>query len=172
LRHIWHLATRFFGVVFAPPLKPGEQAWVSRILNGDEARLFWDQQAIDQRHAHTVAMRVAAAEVPTNATHAALLHDVGKRHSRLGPVGRSLATVADGLRLPMPMRWRSYLDHGALGARDLRAIGADPLAIAFAEGSSGVDPETLALLRAADDGVLKASSSDPAGNTMPPEVKR
>jgi hypothetical protein len=146
---------------------------VSRILDGDEARLFWDQQAIDQRHAYTVAVRVAeAAAGQTNAMAAALLHDVGKRHSRLGPIGRSLATVADSLRLPMPARWRSYRNHGAVGAHDLRAIGADPLAIAFAGGDDGGDPVTLALLRAADDGLLKASASAAAGNTMPPEVKR
>lgn len=146
---------------------------MSRILDDDAARLFWDQQAIDQRHAHTVGVRIAGvAEAPRNATAAALLHDVGKRHSRLGPLGRSLATVADALHLPMPMRWRSYRNHGALGARDLHAIGADALAIAFAGGEEGADPATLALLRAADDGVLKASVSGPAGNTMPPEVEQ
>jgi hypothetical protein len=97
---------------------------------------------------------------------------VGKRHSRLGPIGRSLATVADAFRLPMPIRWRAYRNHDAVGAEDLRAIGADELAIAFAGGTEGSDPAKLALLRAADDGVLKAPVSARAGNTMPPEVNR
>ncbi len=173
LRRIQHLVTRFFGAVFSRPLRPSEQEWVSRHLGGSEARLFWDQQAIDQRHAHTVAVKVSeAGQANVNAVAAALLHDVGKRHSRLGPIARSLATVADVAHLPLPERWRIYRDHGTVGAQDLESIGADALAVAFAAGAEGSDPATMSLLRAADDGVLKAPVSDDSGNTMPPEVSQ
>jgi hypothetical protein len=128
-----HLSRRFFEVVRARPLTPRQQAEVTAWLAPPERALFWDQAAADQRHAYEVARRVRARlgedEV---ATRAALLHDVGKRHVRMGAVSRTLATVGAVARLPLPASWRRYRDHEALGAADLEAIGADPLVVAFA----------------------------------------
>ena len=155
------------------PLGPAAQDEVNRILSTAEARLFWEQQSIDQRHAYEVAKRVGSALGSNHdAIAAALLHDVGKRHSRLGPVARSLATVCAKLRLPMPASWQQYEAHAAIGASDLSAIGAGELAIAFAAGTPYGEKRVWEVLVAADDGRLKASESAGLGNTIPPEVSR
>ena len=188
LRQLWHLITRFVGVVTSRPLGPRAQESVTRVLGETEAAVFWQQQSIDQRHAYEVAARVADSVGEDHpAVVAALLHDVGKRRSRLGAVERSLATVTSLARLPMPGRWKSYLDHGEIGARDLEGIEAHPLAVAFARGkpTGGVDAEAWSVLEAADDssglatghrvsaiGKGKAPANDGSGNTMPPEVTK
>ena len=171
LYRFWHLVTRFFGVLGSRRLSPEEQGKVNSVLAPPEARLFWDQQPIDQRHAYEVAERARMMlGDDVAAIRAALLHDVGKRHSRLGPVSRSLATVFGGLRLPMPDTWRRYREHGPLGAADLRAIGAERLSVAFAEGVSAGDPVVWQALVTADDGKVKALETGSSGNSMPPEV--
>lgn len=151
-----HLIVRFFGVLISRPLSPVDQEWVSSLLSRDEADLFWDQHSIDQRHAFMVARRVEEELGEDRvALVAALLHDVGKRHSDAGPLGRSLATVLDALRLPLPADWQRYRDHGELGAVDLEHIGSTPLAVAFARGivpgDESLDRATWDLLMAADD---------------------
>ncbi len=186
LRQLWHLITRFFGVVTSRPLGPKAQESVSRALGAQESVVFWDQQAIDQRHAYEVARRVAARIGWAHAgVAAALLHDIGKRHSRLGAIERSMATVAGVVHLPMPQRWETYRDHGEIGASDLEAIAAHPLAVAFARGepTRGVDTEIWGVLQAADNASglgnrrraskwrsRKALDNEVSGNTMPPEV--
>ena len=130
-----HLVTRFLGVLRSKPLGPEAQAEVSDWLHDAAAALFWEQDSIDQRHAYEVAQRVRTSTNHNQAAvTAALLHDVGKRHSNAGPLGRSLATILDSLHLPLPADWRRYRDHEALGAADLQRLGADSLAIAFARG--------------------------------------
>lgn len=177
LRHWWHLAGRFFGAVLGKPLDPRQQDEVRQMLTSAEAELFFRQQPIDQRHAFDVARRVRAA-VPGNddAVAAALLHDVGKIHSHLGPVARSLATVMDMAHLPLRARWRAYRDHGALGADDLTAAGARSLAVALAAGTPAGDPEVWAALVAADNAVgpVRAQTTEMGSirNSMPPEVER
>ena len=152
-----HLVKRFFEVVTSRALSPSEQAWVNRALRVDLAVLFWQQAPIDQRHAYEVAQRTEAMLGEDNAAlTAALLHDVGKRHSRAGATGRSLATVLDFLRLPLPADWRRYRDHEQLGAADLAECGADPLAVAFAAGrrpgADEVEARVWDALIAADNG--------------------
>ena len=143
-RHVRHLVTRFFGVVMSTRLGPNAQYEIAALLNATEADLFWRQQPIDQRHSFQVAQRVAAT-VGANreAMAAALLHDVGKAQSNVGPIGRSLATVLDALHLPLPDRWRRYRDHGALGAAELERIGASRLAVSFARGDRGTDQDPV-----------------------------
>lgn len=156
LRQSRHLVSRFLGVVTSKRLSPEAQDEVNEILAPDAANLFWDQPAIDQRHAYDVSQRVRSTlGDDASALEAALLHDVGKRHSNLGAVTRSLATVFDATHLPMPTNWRRYRDHGLLGALDLVAIGADPLAVAFARGTieptEVIDQRVWDALVAADD---------------------
>jgi putative nucleotidyltransferase with HDIG domain len=151
-----HLIRRFFGALLSRRLGPEEQAWVNRILRADLARLFWQQAAIDQRHAYEVARRTEQALGPDiSALTAALLHDVGKRHSRAGVIGRSLATITDTLRLPLTADWRRYRDHEQLGAKELAERGADPLAVAFAAGlrppADEVETEVWEALISADN---------------------
>lgn len=141
-------------MMVAKPLSPREQGAVADALRPGEARLFWDQDVCDQRHALQVAGRTKSLGDP-RVFNAALLHDVGKRHVRMGAVSRTLATVLDLLGLPMPDEWKTYRTHGSLGAADLDRVGASPLAIAFARGDAappaGIDEGAWQSLRRADD---------------------
>ena len=151
-----HLVRRFWGFVTARPLSPAEQMEVARLLDGSTLRLFYLQQAADQRHAFTVAERVRPGIKDRSAVlKAALLHDVGKTEVRLGAIGRSAATVLDAMGVRLPARFARYRRHGAIGAELLEKAGCDPLTVAFARGhpgpvSDGVDPETWEALAEAD----------------------
>ena len=130
---------------------------VAQLLPPASARLFFAQNAMDQAHALEVARRVQA-EVPerSDLIRAALLHDVGKRHAGLGVIGRSIASMLAILRLPKPRRARAYLDHGRLGAKDLKDVGEGDLVIRFAGGHHGpapadVEPAAWRVLEDADD---------------------
>lgn len=70
----------------------------------------------------------------------ALLHDVGKAHTTLGAVGRSVATMLDVVGAPLLPAMAVYRDHGALGAEALARIGADALTIDFARRHPDPDP--------------------------------
>jgi hypothetical protein len=158
IRRFAHLATRFLGFLRARPLTPAEQANVAHHLAPMLGELFWSQQPQDQRHAleclrHVVTARPGRLDL----ARAALLHDVGKRHARLGVLGRSTATLLESLHFPTPGRFGVYLRHDALGAADLEAAGADRLSIAFAASHRGrrppeIDPDDWTVLRAADGG--------------------
>lgn len=156
LAHGGHLVRRFFGFITAQPPGPTDQDFVARYLDGPCARVFWEQQHADQRHAVDVARRVAAT-LPDDdgAVRAALLHDVGKRNSDTGAVTRSIATVLDAMRLPITPRMGAYRRHGPIGADELEGIGCDPLAVAFARhhpgpAPDGIDPARWAALLDAD----------------------
>ncbi len=154
---IKHLAGRFFEVLSARPLSPREQGEVEALLRPGERDLFWEQPVADQRHGLEAARRVLAVRPGDRSlARAALLHDVGKRHAGLGIIGRSLASGLElvGLRPPVEA-WRRYLDHGALGAADLEAVGAEPIVVSFARHHHGgrpesVGPEDWAVLGSAD----------------------
>ncbi len=156
VQNVKHLVTRFFGALTSSLLGPVAQAEISEVLPRDQAALFWEQDQIDQRHAYEVAVRVRQSIGDDPAAFvAALLHDVGKRHSNAGPIGRSLATVLDSVRLPLPADWRRYRDHGVIGAADLQEVGADGLAVAFAkgdrDGDDSIDADVWAALVEADN---------------------
>jgi hypothetical protein len=100
----------------------------------------------DRRHAVGVARRTEQALGP-RATRAvlaaALLHDVGKIDSGLGPVRRAVATVAGlvwGHATAAGWRTRGgfvgrtgrYLSHDAIGADMLAAAGSDGLTVTWA----------------------------------------
>lgn len=145
LRDLPHLARRFFGHLGAASLTPSEQAAVRSALDEERlASLFFRQTAPDQRHALRVAQRFREM-MPDHRSgfRAALLHDVGKAEAPAGAIGRSLATVADELSIPLPGSWRTYRDHGPLGAEALEAAGADDLAVAFARHHPGPVPPSV-----------------------------
>lgn len=157
-RHVLHLVRRFFGVITASPLTSDERLEVEQWLTAGDRELFWCQAPADQRHALQTARRVIRSYPGRcDAIRAALFHDVGKAESRLGPVRRSLATVGAALRLPLPARWRTYVDHGPVGAEKLALTGAEALVVAFARVHPGPAPEGFdgdvwqALLDADDD---------------------
>ena len=107
--------------------------WVKEFLTSPEWSAFSEQSIADQRHGYAAA-RVVDAALDTNpsAVRAALLHDIGKRHARLGLPGRVLASVAIRLRLPLWRRARIYRDHGPIGSHELSNWGAESLVVEFA----------------------------------------
>jgi len=154
--HLAHLARRFAGAVRRGPLGPAEQAEASRLLRGEERKLFWRQAAADQRHALDCA-RALLDRAPGrfDLARAALLHDVGKGAARLGTPGRVLATGLSLLHLPTPGRLGVYVAHGPGGADELAALGAEPLVVTYARHHHAarppsVPPEDWDLLGAAD----------------------
>ncbi|MGH8950669.1 MAG: HDIG domain-containing metalloprotein [Acidimicrobiia bacterium] len=152
-----HLTRRFFDVLSAQPLDAAEVAAVELWLDPGQAHIFFSQPDPDQRHGFDAATVVLAAETTDPAVlRAALLHDVGKRHARLGVVGRSVASVMIRLRMPLSRRGRLYRDHGETGAMELVALGAESLIVDFARNHHGARPsgfplETWDLLQRADE---------------------
>ena len=157
MHRVRHLATRFFEVLGARPLSPAEQSTVDRWLEPAERPLFWGQPPEDQRHAFDAAIAVeATATGRTDLVRAALLHDVGKRHSALGVTGRVFASLLRLARMPARGRIAAYLDHGALGAEELQQAGSEPIVVLFArhhhraKAPAGADTADWAVLRRAD----------------------
>ncbi len=128
----------------AQGLTPREQQLVHQHLDAAGAKLFWQQNVADQRHAFAVASRVAATLPGDDDAHtAALLHDVGKRLTSLGGIRRSIATVFDGIGIPLTATMRLYRTHGWVGAADLSAAGFDGIVVSFAANHPGPAPEGI-----------------------------
>lgn len=147
-----HLVRRFFGFLAAEPLRPSEQAFVAVHLSDRLVRLFYTQRVEDQRHAYIVASRVGSE---SDVVEAALLHDIGKTAMSLGAVGRSLATLWTATSLPIWGEWRTYRQHGPIGAALLADHGASDLAVSFArlhpgEAPPSCDPADWLVLELAD----------------------
>lgn len=151
-----HLAGRFFDVILARPLAGDEQNRIENWLTPAELAAFRDQHPSDQRHGLECGLEVAAARpARDDLVRAALLHDIGKRHARLGVIGRVFASLVILLRLPRRGRVAAYADHGVLGADELERLGSEPLVHEFARHHHGSRPESIAaeeweLLQAAD----------------------
>jgi len=156
MRRILHLARRFFESLRSRPLDPDEQDRVAEWLGEGQSSLFWRQQVLDQRHGLGCADLVAGRHPDRpDLIRAALLHDIGKRHSHLGVLGRVAASGLSLLHLPAPGRLGAFLAHGALGADDLAAAGAESIVVGFAAGHHGpcppgFDASDWAVLREAD----------------------
>jgi hypothetical protein len=151
-----HLFRRFFDVASAKPLTDSERAAVRSWITPELADVFFEQSPADQRHGYHAALVIVAADGSDHeVVVAALLHDVGKRHARLGVLGRSVASLMILFGLPLGDRMRVYRDHGLTGAGELARLGAPALAIDFAMHHHGkrpptIDPATWQLLAAAD----------------------
>jgi hypothetical protein len=165
-RHIGHLVARTVASARARPLSPREESEVAGLLDDTLAAFFWDQPVVDQRHAIDAAHTVLE-HMPGNAAaaRAALLHDVGKRHARLGIVGRIVATVLAMLHLPARGRLAVYLDHARLGADELAAAGAEELEVAYArhqddERPDEISPAVWRVLKWADGESHRLSEGD------------
>jgi putative nucleotidyltransferase with HDIG domain len=152
-----HLGHRFFEVLFARPLTPDELVQAAEWLGPGLWDPFVSQQRADQRHAFNAGVKVAASRPDrTDLVQAALLHDVGKRRSRLGVIGRTIATVLIRLGLPVTRRVRDYRDHGEIGATELMSSGAPEVVVLFArhhpeERPPGISRDDWAALSAADE---------------------
>ena len=157
LARLPHLVRRFFRSLRARRPDAATQLWVATLLTRHQASVFWEQPVADQVHAVRVARAVEeAAPQRADLMCAALLHDIGKRHARLGTMGRSAATVRGWFGLVGNGRVRAYLDHPARGADELRALGAGAVVVAFAEHHhderpAQIDPDDWRLLIECDD---------------------
>jgi hypothetical protein len=141
-----HLARRFFGSLRPGGPPPSDEAWVASLLLPGGLALWRRMGGADRRHAVGVARLTEAALPPPVArpiVAAALLHDVGKISSGLGPFRRALATLAGmAVSRDTAVAWRSrsgpigragrYLCHDAIGAEMLAAAGSDPVTVAWA----------------------------------------
>jgi hypothetical protein len=167
-----HLAVRFFDVLTARPLGPADRARLEEWLSPVEQAIFLGQPAADQRHGLECGLEAAIAHAHRpELVRAALLHDVGKRHARLGPMGRVLASVLIRLRLPIGARVRSYQAHGPIGSSELVELGAEPLVVDFARHHHGARPSSIApgdwdLLESVDRARL-GGSRRPSGHVEP-----
>lgn len=137
------------------PLSPDELTAVRDLIEPPLVEVFLDQSHADRRHGFESARFVQAHGGDREVARAALLHDVGKRHARLGIIGRSMASVLARLGLPAPGRLGRYLEHGRLGAADLERLGVEQLAVSYARSHHGdrppeIGPEAWGLLSAAD----------------------
>ena len=105
--------------------------------------LYLSQPLADQRHGLDSARFVVAGGGTPEAVTAALFHDVGKRHARLGVLGRTIATLLSGFGLPSPGRLGVYLEHGELGAVELAELGFGSLVVDFARHHHRSRPDTI-----------------------------
>lgn len=139
-----HLFRRFFDVALARSLTASERAAVIGWLPAGAAEPFFAQADADQRHGYHAALTLVANGVrEPDVLMAALLHDIGKRHARLGLIGRSTASVLILLRLPLTERMRTYRDHGMVAARELAELGVPSLVVDFAMHHHGRRPPTI-----------------------------
>ena len=150
-----HLTRRFFDVLFSTPLDVAERTAVEGWLDGGQAWVFFSQPDPDQRHGFHAALVTIARGGERDVIRAALLHDVGKRHARLGVLGRSYASLAMRLGLPLTRRWQLYRDHGENAALELTSLGCADLIVDFArhhhsERPPGISTNTWDLLQLAD----------------------
>lgn len=138
-----HLARRFFWTLGARDLTTAEVAEITRLLEPAQADLFLAQSPADRRHGLDAARTVLAAGAEIEAVRAAALHDVGKRHSRLGVFGHSLASLLSRLGLPTPGRLGVYLAHAEMGASELESVGSSALVVDFARFHHGERPQPI-----------------------------
>lgn len=151
-----HLTRRFFDVLRARPLIASEQNAVRNWLSEGERASFFAQPKVDQRHGYHAALTVIASGAEDRTLiRAALLHDIGKRHARLGVIGRVVASLLVLCGVPLRGRLLAYRVHGEIGAVELELIGAEPVVIDFARHHHRsrpvtIDATTWDLLQSAD----------------------
>lgn len=131
MSHFVHLVSRFARSLRARRPDPSDQEFVASLLRPPEAEVFWKQPVPDLDHALRGAVWLAAEGRPDLAG-PFLLHDIGKRHARLGTIGRSFVTALALVHLPVGRRGRAYLDHAAAGAAELALLGSSEITVAFA----------------------------------------
>jgi hypothetical protein len=132
-------------------VSPEERANAERLLGPPLAGFFLSLPLNDQRHGLDVlnTVRRLEGEPGLLLQQAALLHDMGKGLARFSIIERSFTVLIKALsssalqavlrtRPGFELRYRTYADHAAVGARLLGAAGAPELAAVVAEHH---DPE-------------------------------
>ena len=127
-----HLIRRFFSYASARPLEqPERDLIVTWLPEPGMQALFFDQPVADQRHGFDAANWLILRGAEAWIVQAGLVHDIGKRHARLGRWRRSLATVLALIRIVPGGRLGIYTEHGPRGAAELSAAGADLRVVAY-----------------------------------------
>ena len=161
-----HLVARFAGSLRPRPLTASDLEFVRDTLSPAELGV-WEHLGPADRVESVATARAARAALGADAEPrwlaAALLHDVGKTETRLGPFGRSTATVIAAVRGHRRVRgWDNavgrYVNHDDLGEERLAAAGARPEAVIWARThhrpdlwpGTGIPLEVCALLAEAD----------------------
>jgi hypothetical protein len=161
-----HLATRFFGSFRVRPLAAADLDLVHEALLAPELEC-WERLGPADRAESVATARAAISALGPPADSrwvaAALLHDVGKSETRLGPVARAGATVVAVVAGPRRVRgWSNaigrYVNHDELGSVRLREVGARREAVEWAAvhhrptlwPQTGIPPEICRMLAAAD----------------------
>ena len=125
-------------------LSPEEVEEIRGWLSPFEGESFFAQPVYDQRHGLEAARHVAGQQpLRRDLVRAALLHDIGKRQSGLGPIGRSFASAHTKLGGTAKGKWLSYLEHGHAGAVELDILGAEPIVVDFARHHHGERPDSI-----------------------------
>jgi putative nucleotidyltransferase with HDIG domain len=166
MTRVGHLARRFFASVRARPLERAALDLVHATLRPEELECWERLGRADRAESVATARAVIDAIGPgvdPQWLAAALLHDVGKAETGLGPIGRSLATVAATLAGKRRARtWTGtfgrYVNHDELGAARLRAAGCRAVAVSWAAAhhrrelwsGSGIPRDICEILAAAD----------------------
>lgn len=138
-----HLSFRFLDVVSSRALDSAERAIVESWLNKELATAFFEQPPHDQRHGYEAGLVTVDAGADDDVIVSAVLHDIGKRHSRLGVIGRVIASVLIKLGVPLTRRMQLYRDHGLTAARELAGLGAPALSIDYALHHHGSKPDSI-----------------------------
>ncbi len=167
----WHLARRFFEVATARRLNEPERSEIASWLSSaEESTLFYNQPIADQRHAYRAANRIHGL-VPgrVDLIRAALFHDVGKRHSGLGILRRSIASALTKLGFPLRGKNAAYLDHGRLGAIELETLGCESVVVDFARSHHDGRPNAISV----DDWRLLEKADHPGKppHPQPPAIR-
>jgi hypothetical protein len=167
----WHLFRRFIEVATARRLNQSEQTFIESLLdNSAEGSLFFGQARADRRHGFRAAHKMSLlAPGRRDLARAALLHDVGKQHARLGIFGRSVASALVKLRLRPSGRLAAYLDHGRLGAIDLDEAGCEAVVTGFARHHHDSRPDSISR---ADWTLLELADSPGKPPDTPPAAIR
>ena len=140
-----HLPARLVDFLTSEALTGREMSRIDGWLRPEEAAPFAEQPVADQRHAYQAAVLVGTARGDRpDLVRAALLHDLGKRHSRLGWFARSAVTLFDLVGIRWRGRGQAYLEHGRLGADELAALGAEPVVVSFARNHHSQCPPEIA----------------------------
>ena len=146
-----HLVRRFIKSLSRTIPSSSDIAWVNKSLLHGEFELWLRMEPYDQRHSIEVARRFTYLhpEFTRDQVAAALLHDIGTVHSKLGVLGRVIATIVG----PVGIKFRRYHDHEVIGVNLCRDAGSTLNTLRLLEWSEGLsrnEQNVLLLLRQAD----------------------
>lgn len=158
-----HLSKRFFGAVVARDLDDSEVQTIRDIVSTTEFTLFMEQRPVDRRHGYESALYAIGAGATNAVVRAAAMHDVAKRHARLGVVGRVIASILIKLGITVRGRFETYRRHGPIGAEELESAGSPTIVVEYARSHHAgrppdVDPAVWKLLLAADEAGERSQS--------------